>query len=196
MQLGGKTMCIEVEVVNTSLDYNLLLGKSWTYAIQEVVATVLRVLLFPHEDRIVTIDQLSFSRSDPSLGVFVVPMIDNPKPGIVNIGVGLCPSLMGTFGYPPPQGDVKFISDHHKVEIFQVSSFFTTYFTDPWILPSPSATMEGTRHPGMSMPLSVAEVAYSLVQQASTNPDPTPAQEFDPLLSLFWLKVLSLTPIR
>jgi hypothetical protein len=118
VQLGGKTVCVEVEVVDASLDYNILLGRSWNYAMQAVVSTVFRVLLFPHEDRIVTIDQLYLSRSDPSLGVSAVPMIDNPQPGIVNIGVGLCPSLMGTFDYPPPQGDVKFISDHHKVEIF------------------------------------------------------------------------------
>jgi hypothetical protein len=130
---------------------------------QAVVATVFRVLLFPHEDRIVTIDQLSLSRYDSSLGVFAVLMIDNPQPGVVNIGVGLCPSLMGTFNYPPPQGDVKFISDHQKVEIFQVLSFRTTYFIDPWILPSPSTTMEGTGNPGMSMPLSTTEVGYSLV---------------------------------
>jgi hypothetical protein len=39
---------------------------------------------------------------------------------------------------------------------------------------------------GMSMPLSAAEVAYSLVQQASANPDPTPAQELDPLLEPIW----------
>jgi hypothetical protein len=137
MQLGGKTVCIEVEVVDVSLDYNLLLGRSWTYAMQGEVTTVFRVFLFPHEDWIMTIDQLSFSRPDPSLGVSSVLMIDNPQPGIVNVGVGLCPSLMGTFNYPPPQGDVKFISDHHKVEFFQVSSFCTTYFNDPWILPSP-----------------------------------------------------------
>ena len=73
-----------------------------------------------------TIDQLSFSRPDPSLGASVVPMIDNPQLGVVNVGVGLCPSLMGTFDYPPPQGDVKFISNHHKVEIFQVLSFCMT----------------------------------------------------------------------
>jgi hypothetical protein len=184
--LGGKTMCIEVEVVDTSLDYNLLLGRSWTYAMQAMVATFFRVLLFPHEDWIVTIDQLSFSRPDPSLGVSVVPMIDNPQPGIVNVGVGLCPSLMGTFNYLPPEGDVKFISNHHKVEIFQVSSFCTTDFNDSWILPFPSATMEGTGQSGMSMPLSTAEVAYSLVQQASVNTDPTPAQELDPLLEPIW----------
>jgi hypothetical protein len=85
---------------------------------QAMVATIFWVLLFPHEDWIVTIDLLSFSRPDPSFGVSAVPMIDNPQPGVVIIGFGLCPYLMGTFEYPPPQGKVKFISDHHKVEIF------------------------------------------------------------------------------
>jgi hypothetical protein len=186
MQLGGKTVCVEVEVVDAPLDYNLLLGRSWTYAMQAMVATVFRVLLFPHEGRIVIVDQFSFSRIDPALGASTVPMIDNPQPGVVNIGVGLCPSLMGTFNYPPPQGNIKFISNHHKVEIFQVSSFRMTYFDDPWILPSPSATMDEAGHTGMSMPLSAAEVAYSLVQQASANTDPTPAQELDPLLEPIW----------
>jgi hypothetical protein len=102
VQLGGKTMCVEVEVVDTPLDYNFLLGRSWTYAMQVVVATVFWVLLFPHEDRIVTIDQLFFSRPDASLGASTVPMTDNPQPGMVNIGVGLCPSLMGTFNYSSP----------------------------------------------------------------------------------------------
>jgi hypothetical protein len=157
-------VCVEVEVVDTPLNYNFLLGRSWTYAMQAVVATVFRVLLFPHEGRIVTIDQMYFSRLDLALGASTVPLIDNHQPGIVNVGVGLCPSLMGTFNYSPPQGDVKFISHHHKVEIFQVSSFCTTYFEDPWILPSPSATMDETGHSSMSMPLSVAEVVYSLVQ--------------------------------
>jgi hypothetical protein len=186
VQLGGKTVSVEVEVVEASLDYNLLLGRSWTYAMQDVVAIVFWVLLFPHEGRIVTIDQLSFSRPDPALGASTVPMIDNPQPGVIHVGVGLCPSLMGTFNYPPPQGDINFISNHHKVEIFQVSSFRMTYFDDPWILPSPSATMDETGHPVMSMPFSVVEVAYSLVLQALANTDPTPAQELDPLLEIIW----------
>jgi hypothetical protein len=175
-------MCVEVEVVDAPLDYNLLLGWNWTYSMQAMVSTVFWVLLFPHEGRIVTIDQLSFSRLDPALGASIVSMIDNPQPSIINVGVGLCPSLMGTFEYLPPHDDIKFISNHHKFEIFQVSSFCTTYFEDLWILPSPSAMMDETGHPCMSMPLSAAEVAYSLVQHASANPDPGPAQEFDPLL--------------
>jgi hypothetical protein len=79
----------------------------------------------------VTIDQLSFSRPDPTLGASMVPMIDNPQLGVINVGFGLCPSFMGNFDYPPPHGDIKFISNHHKVELFQVSLFRTTYFEDP-----------------------------------------------------------------
>jgi hypothetical protein len=134
----------------------------------------------------VTIDQLSFSRPDPALGASTVPMIDNPQAGVVNVGVGFCPSVMGTFDFPPPHSDVKFISTHHKADIFQVSLFRTTYFEDPWILPSPSTTMDETGHSGMSMPLLSTKVAYSLVQEASDNPDLIPAQELDPLLEPIW----------
>ena len=81
-------MCVKVEVVDASLDYNILLWRSWTYSMQEVFATVFWVLVFPHEGWIVTIDQLSFSRPDPSLGASAVPMIDNPQPSVINIGVG------------------------------------------------------------------------------------------------------------
>jgi hypothetical protein len=40
IQLGRKTVCVEVEVVDAPLDYNLLLGWSWNYAMQVVVAKV------------------------------------------------------------------------------------------------------------------------------------------------------------
>jgi len=113
-------------------------------------------------------------------------MIDNPQPCIVNIGVGVFPSLMGTFDYPPPQGNVKFISNHHMVEIFQVSLFRMTYFNDLWILPSPSTMMEGTGHHGMSMPLSTVEATYSLFQQASADTDPNPSQELDSIPEPIW----------
>jgi hypothetical protein len=47
----------------------------------------------------VTIDQLSFSHPNPSSEASTVPMIDNPQPGTVNLGVDLFSSLMGTFDY-------------------------------------------------------------------------------------------------
>jgi hypothetical protein len=46
--------------------------------------------------------------------------------------------------------------------------------------------MEEIGHSGMSMPLSATEVAYSLVQQTSANPDPISAQELYPPLEPIW----------
>jgi hypothetical protein len=177
VQLGGKTMCVEFEVIDAPFDYNLLLGRSWNYAMHVVVTTIFWLLLFPHQGRIVTIDQLSFSRPDPSLGASIVPMIDNPQPCIVNVGVGFFPPLMVNFDYPPPSSDVKLISavpDQPRDEMFQVSSFCMTYFSDMWTLPSPLDSMEGKGHPDMSIPLSMIEFSYNIVQQASIEPDLTP----------------------
>jgi hypothetical protein len=140
MQLGWKTVCVEVEVVDASLDYNILLGRSWTYTMKAVVVTFFQVLLFPHEVQIMSIDQLSFSHPDRSSGVSTVSMIDNPQPGIINVGVGLCPPLMVSFNYLPLTGNFHCISivlDQPRDEIFQISLFFMTYFNDMWNLPSP-----------------------------------------------------------
>jgi hypothetical protein len=189
VQLGGKTMCIEVEVVNAPLDYNLLLERSWTYDMHAVVATVFRVLLFPHEGQIMTINQFPLFRPDPSSGASTILMFDNPQLDVVNMGVGLFPLLMGTFDHLPPSGGVNMISvvpDQPRDEIFQVLSFRTNYFNDLWTVPFQSASMEGTRNIGMSMPLSVVEVVYSIVQQASINPNPTPTLELDPVLEPIW----------
>ena len=60
--LGGKTVCIDVMVVQGPLDFNLLLGHDYVYAMKAVVlvSTLFRVMHFSHDGNIVTIDQLSF----------------------------------------------------------------------------------------------------------------------------------------
>jgi hypothetical protein len=40
IQLGGKTDTVDVEVVDAPLDYNLLLGRSWFYAMIVVASSV------------------------------------------------------------------------------------------------------------------------------------------------------------
>ena len=40
IELGGKIIIVEVEVVNTPLDYNLLLGRSWCYPMRVVSSTI------------------------------------------------------------------------------------------------------------------------------------------------------------
>ena len=44
VQLGGKTIAIEVEVVDVPLDYNLLLGRNWMYSMQTVAYSPFRVI--------------------------------------------------------------------------------------------------------------------------------------------------------
>ena len=40
VELGGKTVSIQVEVVYAPLDYNVLLGRIWFYAMAVVTSTV------------------------------------------------------------------------------------------------------------------------------------------------------------
>ena len=58
--LGGKTIYIDVMVVQGPLDFNLLLGRNYVYVMGALVSSLFRVVYFPHDERIVTIDQLSF----------------------------------------------------------------------------------------------------------------------------------------
>jgi hypothetical protein len=62
--LGGKTVCIDVMIVHGPLDFNFLLGWDYVYAMKVVMSTLFRVMHFPHNGNIVTIDQLSFIGPD------------------------------------------------------------------------------------------------------------------------------------
>ena len=56
VQLGGKTIAIEVEVVDAPLDYNLLLGQNWMYSMKAVASYLFQVICFPFNGKIVMID--------------------------------------------------------------------------------------------------------------------------------------------
>ena len=51
-------MSVEVEVIDALLDYNFLLGRNWTYVMSVVASAIFRVMVFPHEGKLVTVDQL------------------------------------------------------------------------------------------------------------------------------------------
>ena len=77
IKLAGKELSVEVEVINAPLDYNLLLGRSCTYAICAIPSVILQVLVFPHEGKLVTVDQLSFTRKGRlETNEAIVPLID------------------------------------------------------------------------------------------------------------------------
>jgi hypothetical protein len=58
--LGGKTIFIDVMVVQDPLDFDLLLGRDYANAMKDIVSTLFCVISFHHNGRIVTIYQLLF----------------------------------------------------------------------------------------------------------------------------------------
>ena len=60
IMLARKTLLIGVEVVNAQLDYNLLLGRSYMYAMRAVASTFFRLMMFSHEGKIMMVYQLTY----------------------------------------------------------------------------------------------------------------------------------------
>ena len=72
---------IDIEVINTQLDYKLLLERSYMYAMRAVVSTVFRLMMFPHEGNIVVVDQVTYH--DPqglTAPANVIPTITTIEP--------------------------------------------------------------------------------------------------------------------
>jgi len=59
VNLGGKTILIDIEVIDTQLDYNILFRRSYMYAMQDVASSIFCTMLFHHNGNIFTIDQLT-----------------------------------------------------------------------------------------------------------------------------------------
>lgn len=101
IELGGKTIHVDVKVVDTTLDYNLLPGYSWFYAMTVVISSIFHLLCFPQEGKIVTIDQLDYCV--PSTQVSTtgnsVPLTGDHHGQFQSVGMGLfkSSSLIGVF---------------------------------------------------------------------------------------------------
>ena len=68
-------------MIDAPLDYNLLLGRSWTYTMCMIASIVLQVVVFPDEGKLVTIDQLNFTRRGHLwMNESMVPLVDRVKP--------------------------------------------------------------------------------------------------------------------
>ena len=54
--LGGKTVLVDFMVIEDPLDFNMLLGHDYIYAMQVVVSTFFHLIYFNHGEEIVTIN--------------------------------------------------------------------------------------------------------------------------------------------
>ena len=81
VELGGNIVSIQVEVVDALLEYNILLGRNWFYAMMVVDLKVFRTLQFPNLGNIVTIDEINFC--SPVIATPIannIPMIGQSPP--------------------------------------------------------------------------------------------------------------------
>ena len=120
VELGDKTVEIEVEVIDGNLDYNILLGRPWIYVVVVVVSTYFGKIAFPFKGVITIIEQLTFFPNG-SQTTRSIPLIHGSSQSLQNVGVGLLkdPSLMGTFSLPPPSGlaEVATMKNCHMIEL-------------------------------------------------------------------------------
>jgi hypothetical protein len=164
IQLGGKTIYVDVEVVDAPLDYKFLFERSFFYALTVVASSVFQCVQFPHQGKIVTIDQLYYctpdARTPPTNNI---PFLGDHKITYESVGVGLLKysSLMGTFPAPLPP------TTHHiaKINMISTMAYQSLQSSDPWIVPSP-LELDAL---GDTMPLSPAEDSYVAIQSASPS---------------------------
>jgi hypothetical protein len=186
VQLGGKTIIVDVEVVDAPLDYNLLLGRSWFYAMTVIASSVFRCVQFPHQGKIVTFDQLDFCTPDARApATNNIPFLGDHKITYESVGVGLLKysSLMGTFPTPLPP------TTHHisTVDMISTMAYQSLESSDPWIVPSP---LEFDAL-GDTMPLSPVETSYVAIQSTSPSSNDQHLLAPDSYSMPSWLNSLS-----
>jgi hypothetical protein len=136
-------MEFDVEVVDAPLDYNLRLWHNWYYAMAVIMSSLFHTLCFPHEGKIVTIDHFSFAQASFSESVGPsVPIIDNYQQETKDVGVIIYSSLMSSFDFMAPIHHIHAISSESSLSMRSIP-FHSSYFNDPWTLPSPNMSYEG-----------------------------------------------------
>jgi hypothetical protein len=124
VELGGKTILIDIEVIDAQLDCNILLGRTYMYTMKAVASSVFRTIMFPHNGKIVTIDQVTHYEPNPSTSLDnILPFIHTNQDiyPLVEMGPGIFkdPSLLGTYhGAPPllPPSQVCVVSTKDKLQ--------------------------------------------------------------------------------
>jgi hypothetical protein len=107
VELGGKTILIDIEVIDAPLEYNILLGRTYMYAMKAVASSIFRTIMFPHNGKIVTIDQVTHYEPNPSANLDnMLPLIHTNQDiyPLIEMGPGIFkdPSLLGMYHGAPP----------------------------------------------------------------------------------------------
>jgi hypothetical protein len=113
---------IDIEVIDAQLDYNILSVRNYMYAMKAVASSVFRMMMFPHNGKIVTINQLTHYEPNHSANIDnILPLVRVSLNDflVANIGPGLFqdPSMLGTYQGAPP-----FLNPSFSAQVCVVSS--------------------------------------------------------------------------
>jgi len=93
---------IKIKVIDTPLDYNILLGCSYMYAMEEVSSYVFDTMIFPHNKKVIMVDQLTHYEPRPNMNLDnILPLIREQiehSPFMeMDLNIFQDPSLLGTY---------------------------------------------------------------------------------------------------
>jgi hypothetical protein len=144
----------------------------------EFVSIIFCVIRFPHQGKVVTIDQLSFFNSDSCTSS--VPFIAKKPPSYENVGVGLIKdsSLMGMFPIPPLDIPTPFGTSINMIStiVGEIHEFY-----DTCIIPRSDDYL---RYDDI-MPLSSMELASQSIQSTTPSPHSLLDMSLDPFHVFF-----------
>jgi hypothetical protein len=110
VQLTDKTILIDIEVINIPLHYNILFGRSYMYAMKFFDSLVFYTIMFPHNMKVINIDQLIHYEPQPMSNLDnILPLNCGHSPKILK-GTYQCmqqyivnkPSMCHMFCIQPP----------------------------------------------------------------------------------------------
>jgi hypothetical protein len=139
--------------------------------VHTVVSTLFQVVRFPHQGKVVTVDQLALFNSDTHTGN--VSFIAKTPSGYENVGVGLLKEslLMGTFPIPLPHVPCSSVASINMIST-SIHKLPTSH--DPSIVHDPGYYLRYDDE----MPLSLVESTYQDIQ--STTPSTPSLGELSP----------------
>ena len=163
-------------MVDAPLDYNLLLGRNWMYSMQAIASSLFHIVCFPHNEKIVMIDQMTFKNSPitASSGTYI-SVIEHSQLATGSVGVGMYPSLMGSFSCLAP---ILMIGSSFSEALTSMRSvyFRMSHMEYPWIIPTMSTSSEPIV---MDVPLPATMVSYQANLESVAEPSPSSSREED-----------------
>ena len=113
-----------------------------------------------------------------------VPVIEHSHPATGSVGVGMYPSLMGSFSCIVPVLMIGSCSDKASTSTTSVS-FCTTHMEDPWILPTLSISSEPVET-DMLLPVTMISYQANLMDVAEPCSSSSWMEEEDPYVLPAW----------